>query len=108
MPSQARHFNMTTTGIQGPFSAPGGLPFARFNLQLKGVGAAPTSWTVAIEGSHDRQNWTSLLSHASGVQSDGATVFVVDKPVLHYRINLSALVLGSATAVDVYAVANTY
>jgi hypothetical protein len=74
-------------------------PYARsFALQVKGVGAAPTSWTVNLEGSIDGVNWTLLVAHNS---VDGSTVWAVDKPVTQVRVNVSALVLGGATAINV-------
>jgi hypothetical protein len=105
MPSINKHYNATTTGAQGSLAGPGGLPLARYSVQLKGVGAAPTSWTLLVEGSNDNANWTTLATHNTG---DGSTVFAVDKPVLYARVNLSALSLGSATSVDIYFAANTY
>jgi hypothetical protein len=104
MPSVVQHYNRTTTGTQGPIAAPGGLPFARYSVQVKGVGAVPTSFTCAVEGSNDNANWTSLAT----TSADGSTVFAVDKIVLFVRTNLSALVLGSATSVDIYLTASTY
>lgn len=74
-------------------------PFARsFAIQVKGVGGTPTSWTVALEGSLDGANWTTLGTHNA---VDGSTVWAVDKPVTFVRINVSALTLAPATAINV-------
>lgn len=90
---------LTTTGAMPPVGAPGGVPFNGYAIQTKGVGAAPTSWTAILEGSLDSTNWTTLISHTT---PDGSTQWVVDKPVTFVRLNLSALSLGGATAIDVY------
>jgi hypothetical protein len=105
MPSINKHYNRTTTGTNDPVAAPGGLPFARYGVQLKGVGAAATSWTLTVEGSNDNANWTILSTHNA---TDGSTVFAVDKPCLYVRSNLSAVSLAPATAVDIYLTATTY
>lgn len=95
---------LNTTGTFPPCGAPGGVPFNNYAIQVKGVGAAPTSWTAVLEGSLDSANWTTLISHTT---PDGSTQWAVDKPVTAVRLNLSALSLGSATAVDVYIAATS-
>jgi hypothetical protein len=100
MPSIVKHYNRTTSGAEAGVAAPGGVPFNNYSVQLKGVAAAPTSYTLTLEGSNDNANWTTLATQTP----DGTTVFAVDKPCLYMRANLSALSLGSATSVDIYIV----
>jgi hypothetical protein len=94
---------LTTTGTFPPVGAPG-VPFEKYSIQAKGVGAAPTSWTAVLEGSLDSTNWTALITHNA---SDGSTSFAVDKPCNFVRLNLSALSLGSATAINIYLAASS-
>jgi hypothetical protein len=99
-PSRA-YGGIVTTGVQAArLHGPGGKALSKHTLQVKGVGAAPTSWSVTLEGSLDDANWTVLATHAA---TDGSIVSVVDKPVLHLRVNVGALSLGSATAITVIA-----
>jgi hypothetical protein len=75
---------------------------SKHSLQVKGAGAAPSAWTVLLQGSHDGVNWTTLLTHNS---TDGSIVYpsdAIERPVRYLRVNVTALTLGSATAVNVY------
>jgi hypothetical protein len=90
---------ITTTGAQTSVAAPGGRPFNRYALQLKGVGGTLTSWSAVIEGSIDNANWTTVCGPHTTL--DGATVYSVDKPSPFIRANLTALVLGTATSVTI-------
>jgi hypothetical protein len=94
---------LTTTGAMPQFSAPGGVPFYQFTLQAKGQGGTLTSWDARIEGSINGTDWTQIAQQNA---TDGATVFVVDKPAPVVRVNLAALSLGSATSIDVFATAS--
>lgn len=99
----SKTYNVTTTGTQLPAGAPGGAPFATYAIQVKGVGAAATSWTAALEGSLDSTNWTTLITHNA---TDGSTSWeTTGKPCLSVRLNVSALSLGSATSIAVTVVA---
>jgi hypothetical protein len=96
-------YTATTTGVQGSFGAPGGAPFSTYALQVKGTGAAPTSWSVTLEGSLDNANWTTIITHSA---TDGSTQFDTNgKPVLFVRVNVGSLSLGSATNIVIKAVA---
>jgi hypothetical protein len=98
-----QRYTATTTGPQAPFSAPGGAPFATYAIQVKGTGAAPSSWSVTLEGSFDRVNWSTLITHNAG---DGSTQWeTTGKPCGHVRANVGALTLGSATNIVVTALA---
>jgi len=87
---------LTTTGVQPAIAAP--TLFNSFAIQLKGASAAPTSWTLTLEGSLDGLNWTTIATHNA---ADGSTVWAIDKPSAFIRANLSALSLGSAVSVKV-------
>lgn len=92
---------IVATGVQlARLHGPGGKLLSKHAVQVKGVGAAATSWSVTLEGSLDDTNWTVLATHAA---TDGAIVSVVDKPVLHVRVNVGALTLTPATSVVVVA-----
>src|SRR5439155_14825262 len=66
-------------------------------------GGTLTSWDARIEGSLDSANWTQIAQQNA---TDGATVFVVDKPANFIRLNLAALSLGTATSINVYVVSS--
>lgn len=79
-------------------------------LQVVGVGGTPTSWTVAWEGSLDRDcadvnAAATILTHSNTSHSIGdiESEFDVLSPCL--RFNVSALDLGPATSIIVYGVA---
>jgi hypothetical protein len=94
---------ITTTGMQAAIPAPGGRPFNRYALQLKGVGGTLTSWSAQLEGSIDSTNWTIVAGpHTT---PDGATVWAVDKPSAAVRVNLTALSLGTVTSVTIGVIA---
>jgi hypothetical protein len=71
-------------------------------LQVKGTGAAATSWVVVIEGSPDSVNFTTLMTHATSVGDgiallSGANLY----PMLYFRSRVVSLVLGPATSIVV-------
>lgn len=94
----------TGTGVVGAsIGAPGGAPFATYALQVKGVGGTLTSWSVTLEGSLDNTNWTVLITHAA---TDGSTSYeTTGKPNMFVRTNVGALSLGTATSINVTAIA---
>lgn len=79
----------------------------RFAIQVKGTGAAPTSWTVELQVSLDGTNFMTLFSHKSTTGSnnelaaaDGDVVFSYGGtfyPALYFRSKCTAVSLGSAT-----------
>ena len=77
-------------------------PVKKFGLQVKGTGAAPTSWDVKLEGSLDGTNFSEVLDHATGI-GDGAIMWsgVLDSPCLYFRSRVAALSLGTATDIVV-------
>jgi hypothetical protein len=83
-------------------------------LEVKGVGATPTHWTVLLQGSISGKNWTTILSHSdtnSPAQADGALIWnngatnQANWPThcVYLRVNVTVLVLGSATSINIYA-----
>ena len=73
-----------------------------FGIQVKGTGAAPTTWNVVLEGSLDGTNFSTILTHTN-VTGDGAVVWSgsLFSPSLFFRSRVSALNLGSATDIVV-------
>lgn len=72
---------------------------SKFGLQIKGTGAAASSYTVVLEGSLDGTNFSTILTHTNTSPGDGLVQHsgAVAMPVLYFRARCSALVLGSAT-----------
>ena len=93
--------DFTATGLGTVLNAISYIP-EYFALQVAGVDAAPISWTVQLEGSLDGVNWTKLVEHKT-TDGNGAIVWNPDtvRHVSHLRVNVTSLVLGSATAVKV-------
>lgn len=90
----------TATGAQAAIKNVAGACF--YTIQVKGVGAGATAWTVALEGSNDGVNWSSIISHGTAdvdgtVKNSGATPI----GTLWVRVNVSALTLGSATGITI-------
>jgi len=57
---------IVATGVQAArLHGPGGKVLSKHSIQVKGVGGAPTSWSVTLEGSLDDANWTVLATHAA-------------------------------------------
>jgi len=76
-----------------------------FTIQVKGTGAAPTAWSVALEVCLDGVNFTTVIVHGSGespADVDGAckglsVLFVA----LYFRSRVVSLTLGSASNIVV-------
>jgi hypothetical protein len=94
---------ITTTGVQPQMLSAQGTPFNIYSVQVKGVAAAPTSWSVTLEGSNNGVDFTVLITHTT---PDGSTQFAVDKPCVFIRVNVGALSLGSATSIGVFVAAS--
>ena len=74
------------------------------SLQVRGRDATPTSFSVALQGSNDGANWTTLLTHTN---TDGRVVFAADaipRPCRHFRLNCTAVDLGTAVKLVATAV----
>jgi hypothetical protein len=97
--SRSDTFTGTGSGTAVDVSAQG---MKHFGMQVKGTGAAPTSWTVVLEVSLDGTNYTTLITHTNTEDSDGAVKW---SPVaivgLHFRSRVTALALGSASNIIV-------
>lgn len=97
----AGFLRQTYTGITAPvtkasIAAPAFV--ATHTLQVKGTGAAPTAWSVTLEGSLDGTNWTTLMTHTA---ADGSSQFADSLPVTYVRVNVVSLTLGGATDITV-------
>lgn len=59
-----------------------------------------TSWTVVIEGGLDGVSFTTLVSHTNVTPGSAKLIWLSNaSPVLKYRANCTALVLGGGTNV---------
>jgi hypothetical protein len=73
-----------------------------FGLQVKGTGAAATSWTVVLQASLDGANYATILTHSNASDSDGSIVWIsTPAPALHFRSSVSAVSLGAASNIVV-------
>jgi hypothetical protein len=77
-------------------------PQRTFALQVKGSGAAPTSWDVRLEGSLDGVNFTQIIQHTQ-VDGDGVVKWGGSDPhpSLFWRVRVAALSLGPAADIVV-------
>ena len=89
----------TATGAGTAFDL--GVGHAKFGFQAKHTGG-PTSVIVDLEGSVNGNDWFSLGTWDSASQRNGDIVFVVDKPVVHVRGNLTTLTGGSSPTVSAW------
>lgn len=98
-PSSTRSDTFTATGAGTTVDA-SAAPLSKFAIQVKGTGAAPTSWTAVLECSLNNAQFTTVLTHSA---NDGSTVFSQANlfPCLYFRTNVTALSLGSATNIIV-------
>ena len=79
-----------------------GYPLSSFTLQVIGVAAAATLWSVTIEGSLDGSSFSEIITHQTLLGDgenlySGTTLF----PVNYFRINVTALTLGAAASITV-------
>jgi hypothetical protein len=73
-----------------------------FGIQVKGTGAAATSWTAELQVSLDGSDYRTIVTHSNTTDSDGDILWIsTPAPALHFRSEVSAVVLGSATALSV-------
>lgn len=77
-------------------------PLTRYAIQVKGTGAAATSWDIVLEGSLDGVNFSTILEHVTSI-GDGQVLWSgeLDSPALYFRSRVIALSLGTATNVVV-------
>ena len=95
---QLRQDTFTATG-NGVIQSVVNKPIKSFAIQIKGTGAAATAWSVVIEGSLDGTNFTTIMTHANTVETDGEAKWTGASlyPVLHFRSRCVSITLGSAT-----------
>ena len=82
-------------------------PMKFFALQVKGVGAAASSWDVRLDGSLDGTNFWPLVWNGTP-DGDGAikgSTFTWAPTVAYLRTRIVAVTLGSATGLTVNALA---
>lgn len=95
-------FTGTGNGTTSDVSAQG---MKHFSMQVKGTGAAASSWTANLQLSLDGTNFTTYGTHSSAdtpADADGAMVVISSPaPALYFRSNVSALTLGGASALVV-------
>jgi len=76
-------------------------PCSQFTIEVKGTGAAATSWTAILEISLDGTNFTTVASHTKttgdGISLNGSYTIAA----LYFRSRVSTLSLGSATNIVV-------
>jgi len=99
--SSTRTDNYTTTADGSTVDATA-RALKSWAIQVKGVGAAPTSWTAELQVSLDGTNFVTLLTHNA---TDGSVdAMSTPFPALYYRTRVTALVLGTATSINVTVV----
>jgi len=79
-------------------------PHKYFTIQVVSTGAAATAWTVKIEGSLDGVNFSEIAQHTEA-DGDGSVLWAGANIAAsaYFRINVTALTLGAATNITVYA-----
>ena len=101
VPAHATRADTYTTTASGVTVDSSAVPLQHYGIQVKGTGAAPTSWTALLEGSLDGTNFSTLITHNA---NDGSILWLiggVNLPCLYMRSRVSALSLGSATNIVV-------
>jgi hypothetical protein len=72
-----------------------------FGIQVRGVGAAATSWTVKLQVSLDGTNYVTIITHTDTSDTDGDILWLsTPAPALWFRSDVTAVVLGSATGLS--------
>jgi hypothetical protein len=79
-----------------------GYPLGYFAVQVKGTGAAATTWDVRLEGSLNGTNFSQILAHTN-TTGDGAVLWsgATSSVSRYFRSRCAGLVLGTATNVVV-------
>ena len=77
-------------------------PLKSYSLQCTSSGGVATDWDVDLEVSLDGTNWTAPMTH-SETSGDGTIIFTgnILYPSRYYRVNVTALTLGTATGLTV-------
>lgn len=104
-PFQANRSDTFTGTGNGTTVNTSDIPVSRFGLQVKGTGAVPTSWQVVLEGSLNSTDFSTILTHQNGINTDGAVVSTgTSAPFRYFRSRVVALTLGSATNIVVHII----
>ncbi len=74
-----------------------------FSLQVTGTTDVATAWVVVLEGSYDNVTFSTILTHNSGDETDGQTIFTGASfyPCKYFRSRLVSVTLTPATALVV-------
>jgi len=101
-PNFATRSDTYTVAASGTTVNKSAAPVTAFAVQVKGTGAAPTSWTVVLEASLDNVNFSTVLTHKTST-GDGAVMWSGSllSPTLYFRSRCTAISLGSATNIVV-------
>lgn len=70
-----------------------------FAIQVTGTAAAADAWNVVLEGSFDNVTFSTILTHASGSETNGQNKFSGSSfyPCKYFRSRCVSVTLGSAT-----------
>jgi hypothetical protein len=72
-------------------------PVKYFSIQVKGTGAAPTTWDIRLEVSLDGTNFTTIITHATA-DGDGIVKALASPfPARYFRSRCAGIALGGAT-----------
>lgn len=98
--SQSDTFTAAGNGVALDVSS---YPPSAYAIQVVGVGAAATAWSIVLEGSLDGENYTTILTHGT-LTGNGVVLFsgTNRSPATTIRSRVVSVTLGSATAVSVY------
>ena len=98
---QLKQDTFTTTGNGATLNVIN-QPIKYFAIQVKGTVAAPTGWSIVLEGSLDGIAFSTILTHSTAT-GDGVILWGGSNayPVLYFRSRVVSLTLGSATDVVV-------
>lgn len=75
------------------------IPLRSYGLLVYGNPVAASAWSINCEGSLDNVHFSTITTHASGTNGDGATTWsgASLSPSLYIRTRVTSLTLGSAT-----------
>lgn len=93
----------TATGATATVDLTGYGPLTDWALQVSGVGAAPTAWTVNLEVSLDGVIFQRIIQHTT-TSLNGAVLWGIGFPALYFKMYVATLTLGPATGIKVGAI----
>lgn len=90
----------TATGACTRIDLSGYGPLSDWALQVSGVGAAPTAWTVNLEVSLDGVTFQRIVQHTT-TTLNGGVIWATGFPALHVQAYVASLTLGTATGLSI-------